>query len=51
MKNPMPKAEMEKELRRLLSVLMSGTRDEFKKAKKEIEILNESKFSIILMQL
>jgi len=35
----MPKAEMEKELRRLLSVLMSGTRDEFKKAKKEIEIL------------
>jgi len=32
-----PRRELENELRRLLSVLMTGTREEFKKAKKEIE--------------
>lgn len=38
MKN-LPRKELEKELRRLLEVLMTGPREEFKKAKKEIEKL------------
>jgi hypothetical protein len=39
MRNKMYENEMEKELHRLLFVLMNGTREEFKKAKKEIEVL------------
>src|SRR3990167_4065255 len=37
--NPTQTPEMENELRKLLSVLMTGSREEFKKAKKEIESL------------
>lgn len=39
MANKMFKKEMENKLRRLLLILINGTREEFKKAKKEIETL------------